>query len=318
MPVAALDQPSSHGTAKLNRGVSTRQTVGTESGDLLEDVQLVHELETAADLAALEPFLPGATAAYAAASGPQSTGPRQLQWAPKPGTIRMELENKSGVVIYGGPATIRRAHLRIVPTAAVLTIYARLEAMIPDESPNLLRELGQLVDYRVDWMAADSPGRAVTKDQTEFPFSGVDCEPGDLVTWGDGSRAGIVVSVGATSAIVRSSLVDSAEDLPVEVQAAEILTAVRICGPRGGPPDDALRRLVRTAPDVTPADLQLAIVMAQDTGGTELMDGAGWALTSTVISMAARLADPEAEIDEDDGPDPEQVDETDGDLPDPL
>lgn len=291
--IPLLDEELSSGIGKFNGKIAVRKASGTEAGTLLADVEFVHEDLTRDDCERIETFLDGATRAYDRAYGEGSDGRRPLGWKPIHGAVELEFSvSPAGQLLYRGRATLKRAELRIVPQAAVLTVYARLEAFDPEAAVPILRSLGLLVDYqlrsiRVEGASAD--GRTSTGADGELPF-GSDLRPGELVTFAAGhGEPAIVISVGSGQVIARRSLVDRPDVVPFNEPVSAVATHHAICGPKGGPLADAIARLATRCPAATPADLILALIRAQATGATTCLEH-GWALTQGVADLVAEIA----------------------------
>jgi hypothetical protein len=287
--VPLLGEEQCSGVGKFNRKLTVRQTSGTEAGTLLADVEFVHEELTLDDLKLIEGYLPGAIKAYEMAFGEDSDGRRPLEWKPKDGSCRMEFSiSPGGRLLYGGRATIRKAVLRVVPKACVLTVVVRLEEFDPTQAPPILTSLGMLVDYQITAARLEGSSEDGRKGaEGGLPFGDYAFGPGDLVTLKD-DRSAFVVSLGAGQAILRASLVDRANIVPFTAPASEVVTSIRLCGPKGGPASDALAKLAERCPGATPSDLLLAVLQCQGAGTTTLLEQ-GWTLTSDVSDALAEM-----------------------------
>lgn len=286
--IPQLLEELSSGVGKLNRKLTVRQTSGTEAGTLLADVEFVHEELTIDDCKQIEAYLPGAVKAYGLAFGEDSDGRRPLEWKPKEGSCRLEFSiSPAGRLLYGGRATIRKAVLRVVPKACVLTVVLRLEEFDPEQAAPLLKSLGMLVDYQITAARIEGSSEDGRKEADGgLPF-GYSFGPGDLVTLVD-DRAAIVVSVGSGQAILREALVDAPDLVPFVVATKDVIASTKICGPKGGEAKDTLAKFAERCPGAKPADLILVLLRAQGEGSSECLEQ-GWTLTQAVGDMLEEM-----------------------------
>jgi hypothetical protein len=290
--IPLLSEEQCAGRGKLNRGFHARLTSGTEAGELLADVELLHEIELPEDVAVVENYLPGASECYHRAFGDDSDGRRPLPWTPADGSCRLTIRDADTVTLYDGAATLRKVNLRIVSKACVLTISVRLDAFSSDQAQGFLDTMGNLVDYEVVFSrieGATEEGGKAKEDGLPFdaPFA-----PGDLVMLAEGmGDPAVVVSLGNGRAILRRALVDSPAVVPFDVAVSDIADSMRICGPKGGKTADALARIAERVPRAKPEDVIMAVLSAQGTGDSVLVEE-GWTITAAVIEQIEAIAGP--------------------------
>jgi hypothetical protein len=292
--VPLLSEEQAAGTGKLNRRFGVRLPVGHEVGELFVDIEIIHVLLGEDDLERVETYIPGVSASHQRSFGAGSDGRRPLQWTPTNGACRFACRvSPGGTLLYDGKATVRRAKVTVTEKACVLTVSVRLEEASADTLEQLGGVLGMLADYQILAATVGGAGAEAGLPTDGLPFGRpvIEHEPGDLVTYNHLGRrgGGVVVSVGGGRTIVRPALVDGPDVVPVDVAATDIVSQLRVCGPRGGTPNDAMQRIVDDAPFATVDDLVVSVLQCQQSGTTVLTE-AGWTITDDVRQFAVELA----------------------------
>lgn len=305
------DQETS-GRCKLNRGLNARRTSGTETGEGLGDLSLVHVLASREEAERVSKFLPGVDLVWDLSYGQGSDGRRSAEWAPVISGCDLVFSSvERGIELYAGPAEIRRCVLRCSEKAATLTVFVRLHGPPKVSIGELYEALGSAVDYEVTRTADDVTGSTGAKDADGgLPFGGGAKRGGDIVV-----RAGDVVHaevdeedvVGRALSVSEAGVVvlgppmiwPTDDDIyrmgSVEVQPGQVVTVTPICGPKGGSADGAIEKIAKRAEEADAHvgwdDIVEAIVDLADRGVIERGEN-GWPLTSEVVD--ALFLPPEA------------------------
>ena len=289
-----LDEEITVGTGRLGRGLKLRQTSGTETGSLLLDLEILHTITTIEQAREIEVFIPGAVGAFQRAFGENSDGVRPLEWKPAKGDCTLILcPAGGGITAFEGAAAAKRAALRVLPKACVLTVYLRLHSIDEEHLAPLARLLGEGVDYErtrttLEGATGDAAGPL-------FAGKGGDLTPaiGDLAIGPEGDEVLLVSAVAEDGSVTGSLKLDGSDLRTVEKNA--VFGVNRLSGPNGGPPASALKKLQRAAKDpgiedpILASDLQTGIMQAADQG--IISEGpAGWPITGDLIELVIEVA----------------------------
>lgn len=288
-----LDDEITVGTGKLGRALNVRQTSGTETGSLLADLQILHTITTIEQAREIEVFIPGAVGAFQRAFGENSDGGRSPEWKIAKGDCTLILcPGGGGSLAYEGAAEVKRGVLRVLPKACVLTVYLRLHSIDEEQLAPLARLLGEAVDYERTKTTLQGP--ASTDQGPLFGGKGGEATPaiGDLVVGSDDDQVLRVTAVGEDGSVTGCLNLDGSQVRTVSKEG--IFGVHRLCGSKGGPPDNAIRKLRDRAEaagvsDLTAADLQAALIQAVDQGLIE--EGpSGYPLTPDLAELTIEVA----------------------------
>jgi hypothetical protein len=293
--IAGLHNLTSSGRGKLNRGLNARRTSGTETGDGLGDLSIVHVLTSREELEQVSAFLPGADIAYDRSRGEGSDGARMLEWKPVESSCDLVFTHvESGRKLYEGAAERKRIVLRLSEKAAVLVIFIRLHGPPAVSVGELYEKLGQAVDYELTVRKVEGSTR---KGPVEggLPFPGDQVKPaiGDIVVVMDDDEPGRVISLSEAGILLVGPAVVGAEGTNREFQVDQVIATHPICGPRGGSADGAIVKLAEAA-EAAEVELTWGIVVDAILAVSEReiieRHANGWPITSDVIEEAVELA----------------------------